>query len=206
MLRRLAVLPVLAMSLVPSVAEAAPFSGLSVGIGAANQSLDMDAQFDFDSSTRSASARKAGPMLDIGYGGFISHTIHVQGGIRAYRVELEANLYSDDCIKLERENTVYGQAGYVFGQNLVYGLMESGSADVMVATEDYPDRNRDVGSFAYGLGYKRAVGDHVEFFVEGLARTYDMIDIHYERGEYEGAKKDIEMTASSVTAGVMFRF
>ena len=204
--RPLALLAAIGLFLLSPVALAAPFAGLSVGIGASNQSLDMDAQFDFDDSTRSETARKSGPMLDIGYGGFISHTIHVQAGIRAYRVELEANLYDDDCVKLERENAAYGQVGYVFGQNMVYGLMESGSADVMVATENYPTRNRDVSSFAFGVGYKRAFGDYVELFVEGLSRSYDMVDIHYEGGLYDGAKKDIELSGTSLTTGVMFRF
>lgn len=193
--------------LLPLPVGAAPFSGFAVGAGATNHSLNMDATFDLDNSTRSETVSEFGPFVDIGYGIRASRSIHVQAGVRAHDVELEANLYDDDCVKAESHTAAYGQIGYIFGDsNMVYGIFESGSADVLVATEDYPNENFDASTFAFGLGYKRGFGDSFEVFVEGTNRTYDNLHIHYDGGEYDGAKKDIDLDSTNLTTGVMYRF
>lgn len=208
------IIPTITIMLLPLPAVATQFSGLSIGLGASSFSVDMDSQFDADDmGPSSASADKTGGMVDIGIGFLPSRSIHLQAGVRSYPIELEANLYPDDCVKIDQHVAAYGQVGYLFNdRNMLYGIFESGRADVTVHTEGYADRKFEPDTFAFGVGYKYAMASYMEFFVEGMTRSYDMMDIHYGRnpadsGDYEeNAKKDIDMDGTNVTAGFQFRF
>ncbi|MEX1081843.1 MAG: outer membrane beta-barrel protein [Halofilum sp. (in: g-proteobacteria)] len=205
--------PVIVAMLFPLPAAATQFSGLSVGLGASSFSVDMESEFDAPGmGPSSATADKTGGMVDVGYGFMPSRSIHLQAGVRSYPIELEANLYDDDCVKIDQHVAAYGQVGYLFNdRNMLYGIFEAGGAEVTVHTEGYADREFEPDTFAFGVGYKYAMASYVEFFVEGMNRSYDMMDIHYGREpadseEYAGAKKDIDLTSTNLTAGFQFRF
>ncbi len=203
----------IALMLLPLPASATQFSGLSVGLGASAFSLELESEFDALGPS-SATTDKAGGMVDLGYGFLASRSVHLQAGVRGYPIEMEANLYDDDCVKIDQHVAAYGQVGYLFNdRNMLYGILETGQADVTVHTEGYPDRDFEPSTFAFGAGYKHALGSHVEFFVEGMSRAYDTMAIHYEgdgstpeSGEYDGDKKDIDLSSTNVTAGFQFRF
>lgn len=207
-------LPALAL-LLPLPAAADQFSGLSAGVGASSFSLDIDATFDHSGADdRSVTADGSGGMVDIGYGFLPSSNVHLQAGVRRYPIELEENVYPDDCVKIDQHTAVYGQVGYLLDpNNMLYGIFESGRADVSVHTLGYPDEEFDANTFAFGVGYKHALGPYVEFFVEGMSRSYDNLHIHYEgagtdeaEADYDGDKKDIELASTNVTAGFQVRF
>lgn len=203
MSRLKAVLPVFAAVLLPLPVGAAPFSGLSAGLGGAGYSLDVQARFGSDSSTHSETAHTTGALLDLGFGFLPSPNVHLQAGVRAYPIEMKAHL--EDCFMIDQHVAAYGQVGYVFDtSNMVYASFESGTADANPDTEDYPEFSAD--TIAFGIGYKRALSTYLEVFVEGVNRTYGNISVRYDDGRYSDADKDVELASTNVAAGFLLRF
>ncbi len=196
-----------ALLALPGAASAAPFSGLSLGIGAASHGMGVEAEFSGDSSSEDEVASEFGPALDLGIGARTSENVHVQAGVRAYSAELDTRVYPDDRVEMSGLRSVYGQVGYVLGdRNAIYGTFEFGRADVTVSKEQHEDSEVELDSFGFGVGYKRAFDDHVELFVELVNRDFQDVEVEYETGPDAGERTEYEIVGANVTAGFTFRF
>ncbi len=205
MIRKLMGLAVGASVLLPATGAAAPFEGAALSFGASSHALVVEAESSWSRDT--SSANELGGMIDIGIGGRPgSSNFFAQVGYRRYPIEIGTTVNGDERVEVSDIGVLYVQLGGVINdRNLVYGVLESGSADASVQKTGYEEASGEIDVIGAGAGYKRWISDNAEFFVEGISRVYEESEVTYV-DQFGSETVTYEPVGATVTAGFTVRF
>lgn len=200
-------LALLSALVLPGTAFAESFTGLAIGGGISQHSLDVDGNFSGSPPFSRGSTSDSGGFLDIGYTGAPNDKIRLTGGFRVYTVSSETKVFADDRAEVENLSVFYGRLGYVIEEiNMIYGILEVGGADVTIHTDGYSSVSDELAATALGIGYARALNGNLNLSVEFIGRSYEDFEVNYSGGHLDGTRTIYEFEESTLVLGLYWQF